>query len=250
MIFVVLLVLLNMMIMAMGYLGMGFQTPENLPWSGPPMPGKLYALSDPALARVVGQKGDAVVAKVAVAPPPVMKVEPQPVKPPEPPPSPPVDEGKFVVQVGSFALNMGAESLIEKLKGEGFLPWVEVVQDRVSLNNVQAGPFKQLEEAKEAEVKLKAGGLQAQVEENWEGYIISLNKSLFLGNAFAEMERARGLGVEILRMVKVEVSLAVNKVFLGPYKTKEKANQMSAKVAELGFSVPVLKTWPLTNDLP
>lgn len=256
------LVILNVAVQAMGWMGKGFATPDNALWPGPVMPGKQFALDDPARARVVGGAAStpAPAEKPKEKPPVVAKAEPAPVKPPpaaapSPPPppipaSPEVTVGKFVVQVGSFALNMGVDSLIEKLKKHGMNPRVETVQDRVSLNNVQAGPFKSLEAAKEAEARLKAGGFPAQVEENWEGFIISLGRHLLLGHALEEKERVRLLGVGPLRMVKTDTDLSVRKILLGPYETKERALTMSAKVAELGIAVPVLKTWPLSNALP
>ncbi|MBF0127003.1 MAG: SPOR domain-containing protein [Magnetococcales bacterium] len=265
-----LLVLLNVLVQGMGFLGLGFKTPEDAIWQGPMMPGKQLPLPDPAGARVVAGVNEPVVAeKPKEPPPPVVKADPPPVKLPPPPPPPPaveppppattppppvqqtpLTEGKFVVQVGSFALNMGVESLLEQMRKAGLNPRVELVQDRVNLNNVQAGPYATLEGAKVAEAKLKAGGMQAQVEENWEGFIISLSKFLLLSHATEELERVKTLGIVPLRIVKVNTDLAVRKVLLGPYDTKEKALKMSAQVAGLGISVPVLKTWPLSNSLP
>ncbi|CAK0762541.1 putative SPOR domain-containing protein [uncultured Gammaproteobacteria bacterium] len=271
-----LLVIANILVQGMGLMGKGFKTPENEIWSGPVLPEKLLLLPDLAGAKVIGS-GNAPLPsdKPHDLPPPVVKPDSLPVKTPSPtpPPSPPslpslplsppstplspspplpaaATEGKFVVQVGSFALNMGVDSLIEQLKKGGMTPHVETVQDRVNLNNVQVGPFVKLELAKEAEAKLKAGGIQAQVEENWEGYLISLGKFMLLGHAVEEMERVKALGVAPLRVVKVGTDLAVRKILLGPFDTKEKALKMSAQVAGLGFSVPVLKTWPLSNTLP
>ncbi|MBF0438838.1 MAG: SPOR domain-containing protein [Magnetococcales bacterium] len=253
-----LLVILNILVQGMGFMGMGFKTPEEAIWPGPVMPGKLLALPDSASARVVGQANAVVEKPKGVVP--VVKVEPAPVAPAPvvapppaaPPPAPPaaVTEGRFVVQVGSYVLNLGVDSLVDQLKTAGLNPRLETVQERVPLNNVQAGPYEQLEMAKEVEAKLKAGGYHVQVEESWEGFILSLNKSVLLSHAVEEMEQVRRLGVTPLRLVKVVTDLAVRKILLGPFDTKEKAMKMSARVAEMGIAVPVLKTWPLTNSLP
>lgn len=248
-----LLVILNLAVVGIRFMGMGFKTPDHELWTGPMMPDKLLPLPDPASARVVGKAVVAVTEKPVTPPPPVAKLEPvvkslPPLVPP--PPAPKVEEGKFVVLIGSFALKMGMDSLMEQLNKEGLKPRIEVVEERVSLNNVQAGPFEQLEQAKEAEAKLKAGGLEAEVEETWEGFIISLSKSLLLSHAFDEMVRIKALGVTTLRMVKVDADLSVRKILLGPFETKEKAIKISSQVAALGIAVPVLKTWPLTDNLP
>ncbi|MBF0182267.1 MAG: SPOR domain-containing protein [Magnetococcales bacterium] len=260
-----LLILSNLLVQGMGYLGLGFRTPENEVWQGPLMPGKQLALPDANSARVVtGDKSEPVAEKpkekpkeeVIKPPPPPETPAPAPTPAPvaEPPPAPlaqpPVTSGKYVVQIGSFALNMGVESLLEQLRKAGFTPRVEQVQDRVNLNNVQAGPYGTLEAAKVAEAKLKAGGMTVQVEESWEGFIISLSKFILLGHATDEVERVKGLGVAPLRIVKVHTDLAVRKVLLGPYETKDKAQKISAQVAGLGIAVPVLKTWPLSSALP
>ncbi|MBF0296658.1 MAG: SPOR domain-containing protein [Magnetococcales bacterium] len=259
-----LLILSNLLVQGMGYLGLGFRTPETELWKGPLMPGKQLPLPDASGARVVtGDKSEPVPEKPKEKPREEVKLPPAPETPPpaptpapapEPPPAPlaqpPVSGGKFVVQIGSFALNMGVESLLEQLRKAGFTPRIEQVQDRVNLNNVQAGPFETLEGAKVAEAKLKAGGMTVQVEESWEGYIISLSKFLLLGHATDELERVKGMGIAPLRIVKVNTDLAVRKVLLGPYETKERAQKVSAQVAGLGIAVPVLKTWPLSSALP
>ncbi|MBF0165663.1 MAG: SPOR domain-containing protein, partial [Magnetococcales bacterium] len=167
-------------------------------------------------------------------------------------PSAPARSGgeQFMVQVGSFALNMGIDSLVEQLTKVGLTPRVETVQEKTSLNSVQVGPFARLDQAKEAEAKLKAGGIKARVEESWEGYVIVLSKSLLLGHAMEELERIKALGATPARLVKVESDLTVRKVLLGPYESKDRALKMSARVAELGIASPVLKTWPLSNALP
>ncbi|MEO5333009.1 MAG: SPOR domain-containing protein [Magnetococcus sp. YQC-5] len=255
------LVVLNILVLGMSWMGKGFKTPENEIWRGPVMPGKLLELSPLPKGEVSATPKPTVtppvekpkVDKPVETPVPVVKQAAVVAKPPPPPVTTtsiaPVS-GKFVVQIGSFALNLGVDSLLEQLTKAGLNPRVEMIQERVSLNNVQAGPYKTLESAKEAEAKLKAGSIKAQVEESWEGYIISLNKSLLLGQAVEELERIRSLGVAPLRVVKVDVDLVVRKVLIGPYESKERAKKMSAEVAAMGFAAPVVKTWPFSNALP
>ncbi|MBF0213599.1 MAG: SPOR domain-containing protein [Magnetococcales bacterium] len=263
-----LLVVMNVLIQGMGFMGMGFKTPEDAIWTGPVMPEKRLALPDAATARVVVQAN--VTPTVESKPPepkpepksepkPEPKSEPKPEPKPEPPkappaplPSAPVGHAgeRYMVQVGSFALNMGVDSLVEQLTRVGLTPRVETVQEKTSLNTVQVGPFSRLDAAKEAEAKLKAGGITARVEESWEGYVIVLGKSLLLGHAMDELERIKALGATPVRLVKMESDLTVRKVLLGPYESKDRALKMSAKVAELGIASPMIKTWPLTNALP
>ncbi|MBF0191771.1 MAG: SPOR domain-containing protein [Magnetococcales bacterium] len=274
-----LLVVLNVLVQGMGFMGMGFKTPENALWPGPVMPDKQLALPDPATARVVAQPTAPAAEKPPepkiepkpepkiepkpepkiepkpepkIEPKPEPKIEPKPEpKPPKPPAAPASVPGEqFMVQVGSFALNMGVDSLVEQLTRVGLTPRVETVQEKTSLNTVQVGPFARLDQAKEAEAKLKAGGITARVEESWEGYVMVLGKSLLLGHAMEELERIKALGAVPARLVKVESDLTVRKVLLGPYESKERARKMSARVAELGIASPVIKTWPLSNALP
>ena len=147
----------------------------------------------------------------------------------------------FFVQVGSFVLDLGVDSLMDRLRAKGMEPHLKTVREQVRLNNVQAGPFPNLEEAKEAETILKAAGMAIQVEETWEGFIISLGQHPLLGYAIQKMESARNLGVKTLRVVKIEVDRPVKKVLIGPYINKDDARRISAKVAKLGLAIPVIQ---------
>ncbi|MBF0108295.1 MAG: SPOR domain-containing protein [Magnetococcales bacterium] len=247
-------------------------TPDTEVWSGPLMPGKRYPLPDIATARVIGEPVGKDAAKATVAARPAMEkpkpevkvLEPVPVPPvkdekKEPPVTPPpaetarpekkvvarVDEehGRYVVQVGSFVLEMGMESLLTRMRENGLEPRVGVKEESVRLNNVQAGPYSRLEDAKVMETVLKSNGYDVAVEETWEGFILSLSRSLLLGFAVHDMEKAQTLGVKPLRMVKIEADMPVKKVFFGPYVSKDEARRMSERVAKLGLAVPVIKSW-------
>ena len=181
--------------------------------------------------------------------PPAAKEPTASVEAPVPASAPaPVAEG-FVVQLGSYVLQMGADSMVQQLQSSGLKPHVLVYREQVRLNNVQAGPFKSLEEAKEAEAKLKAGGVIAETEEIWEGFILSVSKSILLSYAVEDMKKVTSLGVEPVRMVKVEADLPVRKVVLGPYPTKDEATAMSVQASRLGLVVPVIKPY-LPPDEP
>lgn len=254
----------------LGYYSKLFMTPkpEVDLWTGPLMPGKRYGLPELDKARVQGspsQKEEVVAEvkpEVKQLEPSVLEVsvkeeeKPPPPSPPPPLPSPPevkveakgggevVDgQGKFVVQVGNFVLEMGMDSLLTRMRENGMDPQIGVKEESVRLNNVQAGPFRKMEDAKVVETVLKSNGYDVEVEETWEGYIISLSRSLLLGFAAHDMEKAQSLGINPLRMVKTEADMPVKNLFLGPYSSKEEARQVSERIAKLGLAVPVIKAW-------
>ncbi|MEO5329068.1 MAG: SPOR domain-containing protein [Magnetococcus sp. THC-1_WYH] len=233
-------------------------------WTGPLMPGKRYGLPELGQARVLGspEKKSDVAPEVsqevkALAPPPEVLVKEEET-PPAPPPVvvPPevkvetksgldgaVGSGGFVVQVGNFVLEMGTDSLLARMRENGMDPQIGVKEESIRLNNVQAGPFRKMEEAKVMETVLKSNGYDVEVEETWEGYIISLSRSLLLGFAVHDMEKAQSLGITPLRMVKVEADMPVKNLFLGPYSSKDEARRVSERIAKLGLAVPVIKAW-------
>ncbi|MBF0133945.1 MAG: SPOR domain-containing protein [Magnetococcales bacterium] len=238
-------------------------------WTGPLMPGKRYGLPELGQARVLGspEKKSDVAPEVSqevkpqevktLAPPPEVLVKEEE-KPPAPPPVvvPPevkveaksgldgaVGSGGFVVQVGNFVLEMGTDSLLARMRENGMDPQIGVKEESIRLNNVQAGPFRKMEEAKVMETVLKSNGYDVEVEETWEGYIISLSRSLLLGFAVHDMEKAQSLGITPLRMVKVEADMPVKNLFLGPYSSKDEARRVSERIAKLGLAVPVIKAW-------
>ncbi|MBF0620737.1 MAG: SPOR domain-containing protein [Magnetococcales bacterium] len=239
-------------------------------WTGPQMPGKAMALPGRPEGVVTAEAKPAPEQKkrqipapagmeqkvVAKQPPAPVEIPKQPklaavarrspiIQPPDtilPKESTMVGRG-YVVQVGSFVLKMGAHSLSQRLEYHGMKPRTEESRELVQLNSVQAGPFSDFDEAKQAEGVLKAGGMDALVEETWEGYIITLSKSFLLGYAVQDMEQAKDLGVNRVRMVKVETDLPVRKVLLGPFPDHEKAREVSVAVTRLGLAVPVIQKW-------
>ncbi|MEO5341625.1 MAG: SPOR domain-containing protein [Magnetococcus sp. MYC-9] len=210
-------------------------TNQEAVWVGPPMPGKRLALADIAQAKVI------------VGGPPLAeqgggKADKKPVeKSKAVETKPPVDRNEYIVQVGGFLLELGANAMVEQLRKGGFDPWVESAQELVRLNDVQAGPFASQKDAKEAEAQLKAVGITAKVEETWEGFVISLSRNFALGDALQELEKAQGLGLRLVRLAKVDEERSVRKVCVGPFPSKEKAKEVSARVAKIGLTVPVIK---------
>ncbi|MEO5366437.1 MAG: SPOR domain-containing protein [Magnetococcus sp. WYHC-3] len=252
-------------------------------WIGPLMPGKVLPLTPrpdslvlqaaapdatdakavpsapaappPAVAPAENPVVPAVVAKAA-PPPPVVAPKPPAASPPPapaapaPPPAavPPVaaeGSGAYWVQLGSFVRPFGAETLAQKLRNLGFDPVLETAEEAVKLNEVQAGPYNSLEEAKEAEIKLKAGGLDANAAETWQGqFVVRIGQYMMLAAGAEEMERAEALGVRELRMVKVDSSRRMTKVMVGPFERKEAAREAAARLDETGQVTPVIVRAP------
>lgn len=196
--------------------------------------------SDKALAAAAAKKPLPKTATPVPDPREKPKTAPQPVA--QAVPQPRMESG-YIVQAGDFVLKMGTDTLVKRLKDHGMTPFVEGEVDMVLLNSVQAGPFATLEAAKEAEVKMKAAGQDAVVSDTWEGYVVTLGKFYLLGYAMQAMENAERLNVKPMRMIKIEVPLEVQKVYLGPFPTREKAKELSARIAQLGLAVPVIKEW-------
>lgn len=203
-------------------------------WRGPPMPGKRFLLPDIALAKEV--------ASLAVSPPAEPVVEKKAEVKAKPAAAPSSGKVGYVVQSGGF-LDLGTNVLMDRLQKGGLEPWIETTQEVIRLNDVQAGPYGSLKDAKEAEAQLRAAGIASKVEETWEGFILSLSRSAILGEAMQELEKAKSLGLSAVRLAKVEEERAVRRVSVGPFPSKEKAKEISARVAKIGLTVPVIKEW-------
>lgn len=211
-------------------------------WRGPPIPGRAMALSDRSLAF------DAT-GVIEGSPLPASETPSAPVKTVTPPAQKKQTEesssgsaGGFVVYAGTF-FDLGVNVAMERLRKIGLEPWEELAQEMVSVNDVQAGPYASREEAKEAEAQLRAAGVTAKAVETWEGFVISLSQIISLGDAVQEMEKARALGLSTVRLMKIESERSVRKIYVGPFSTKTKAKEISARVAKLGLAVPVIKDW-------
>jgi cell division septation protein DedD len=214
---------------------------ERTLWEGPLMPGKLFPLPDPSMAKIISTAGvrqapkedekpqELVVAEKAEAPPVVEK--------------PVVITKKFIVQVGHFATESGVVPLVESLQYKGYNPKVRVMVQKTQLNNVQAGPYKSLEMARESEVKLRAVGRNVWVESSKQGYIINLKETINLAPALKEMERVEALDVTPLRLIKVDAFEPAHTVYMGPFNSKEKAAEVYERMGSIGLAIPKIKDW-------
>jgi cell division septation protein DedD len=203
-------------------------TSQNDIWYGPPITGRRLALADPRIKEA----------------PPLPVVQPVvPVVKSKPAQAIDLDaKGEFIVQTGGF-FDQGIDTVLERLRKGGLEPWVQTGREKVKVNSLQAGPYTNKKELKEAEAQLKAVGITAKVEETWEGSVIVLGRSYALGEALQEMENIRSKGVHMLRLVKVEEERSVSRVCVGPYPSKAKATEAGARVAKLSLTVPLIKEW-------
>ncbi|ABK43987.1 Sporulation domain protein [Magnetococcus marinus MC-1] len=231
-------------------------------WKGPnPVVARAMALPERMLVELEGmgerpKRAD----KPVEAKPPV--VESKPVEPRMPPPSMvnsmpktppkplvPVAGSQYIVQVGSFVYEFGAGQLLERLQSRGYESTVLEAVEMVTLNQVQAGPYDDLEAAKESEVKLMAGGFRVTIEKNWQGLIIPVGESMQLGDAISIMDKAEQLYVRPLRVVKIESTQKLYKVVMGPYKDEAEAKGVASRLADLGMTSPLIKIWYGGTDL-
>ncbi|MEG3640957.1 SPOR domain-containing protein [Magnetococcus sp. PR-3] len=179
-------------------------------------------------------------------PPPAMVRQP---RKPLPKPPTPIAGSQYIVQVGSFVYEFGAGQLVERLKQRGYEASVLEATETVVLNQVQAGPYEDLESAKENELKLRAGGFRVDIEKNWQGLIIPVGESMRLGYAIDIMDKAERLYVRPLRLVKAESAQNLYKVVMGPYREESEAQQMAARLSSLGRTSPLIKIWYGGGDL-
>lgn len=227
-------------------------------WTGEPLSGKPLALTELVEDKVVAPPKNGrepapgetkettksseaplseVMAKTPSSEPPPVKLETSASE------APPGVKKAFTVQAGSFILDQGVDSLMERLREKGMKPYVETVVEPIRLNAVQAGPYKELEDAREAEARLKAAGMAFSMEKSGGAFIISLSQSPLLRWAVEDLDKARDLGVKMLRVVKVGVNRPVKKVLVGPFATESRAEVIRARVEKLGGAVPIVREW-------
>lgn len=211
-------------------------------WRGPPIPGRQMALSDRSLAFDATSITGALPLPGADKPPIPEAAPVKAVTPKKQEESSSGGADGFVVHAGTF-YDLGINVAMERLRKIGLEPWEESTQEMVLVNDVQAGPYATREEAKEAEAQLKAAGVVVKAVETWEGFVISLSQIIPLGEAVQEMKKAQALGLSPVRLMKIESERSVRKIYVGPFQTKTKAKEVSARVAKLGLAVPVIKDW-------
>ncbi|MBF0380841.1 MAG: SPOR domain-containing protein [Magnetococcales bacterium] len=226
-------------------------------WDGPLMTEKLYQLPDPATAKIVNtgikkkRRKNIETQQLVVEQP--AKTTPEASAPSE---DPYVEEEyeeeeeeevtypkKFIVQVGQFMSESGVDSLIKNMQNRGYYPKVSVIKQKSYLNNVQAGPYATVEAARESEVKLRANGKVVKVESSEDGYIISLSKSSKLSPALTSMQRYDAMGIAPLRLVKAAQFKPVKSVYMGPYNSRQKAEEVKTRMAGISMAIPVVHEW-------
>ncbi|MBF0453705.1 MAG: SPOR domain-containing protein [Magnetococcales bacterium] len=210
-------------------------------WEGALMPGKRFALPDPATAKIVQATGERIVPAQANKPQ-QLKVA-KPVVASKAPVKPAVVSSKFIVHLGQFTSKEGVAPLVDRLRNQGYNPRVRAIEEKVLRNSVQAGPFSSLESAREAEVKLRASGLDVWVTPGEEGYVIPLVETINLSDAIFEMDRIEAMGVSPLKLIKVEAKEQIHMVFMGPYNSKAKAQEVSDRMSTIGLAIPKIESW-------
>ncbi|MBF0445611.1 MAG: SPOR domain-containing protein [Magnetococcales bacterium] len=243
---VVVLVVLNIVVFFSG----SSVDDEKTIWDGPLMTEKLYQLPDPATAKIINP-GIRITRKKTV--------ETQQLVPPSDAtataistPSSTASEDKedvvygkkkYIVQVGQFLTDSGVDSLVKNMQDRGYYPKVSVIQQKSYLNNVQAGPYRSVEAAREAEVKLRANGKDLKVETSDEGYVISLSKTAKLSTALANMEKYDMMGIAPLRLVKAAKFKPVKSVYMGPYNSEAKAEEVKTRMVGISLAIPLVQEW-------
>ncbi len=215
---------------------------ERTLWEGPLMPTKLFPLPDPSTAKIIGlNKAARAVPKDEDQPKKLVIEEKEaPKKELEKVVMPAV---RYVVQVGQLTNEAGIKPLVDSLRSKGYAPKVRVLQQKTHMNNVQAGPYKLLEQAREAEAKLRAIGMDVWIDTSDQGYIISLTKTLMLAPALQDMKRFAAMTIDPLRLVKVEKYEPVHSVFMGPFNSKRKAYEVEERMARVDLVVPKIMEW-------
>lgn len=99
----------------------------------------------------------AVIAAAPVAPLPAAETTPEPAKPVVLPPPPPVAGKSWAVQLGTFASQANAASVVKDMHGKGYEAFVMPVKSaKGTLYRVRIGPMKDREAAAEALRKVTA----------------------------------------------------------------------------------------------
>ncbi|MBF0194241.1 MAG: SPOR domain-containing protein [Magnetococcales bacterium] len=242
---VVVLAVLNIVMFLSG----GSSDEERAVWDGPLMTEKLFQLPDPSTAKIINTSRRKAKKK---------KIETQQLVTTDLPETTDLSDAgmaadeddeiaytktKYVVQVGQFLTDSGVNSIIKTLQDRGYYPKVQVIQQKSFLNNVQAGPYASKEAARESEVKLRANGKNVKVETSEEGYFISLSKTARLSPALENMEKYDAMGIAPLRLIKAAQFKPVKSVYMGPYNSKIKAEEVKTRMAGISLAIPLVQEW-------
>ncbi|MBF0447007.1 MAG: SPOR domain-containing protein [Magnetococcales bacterium] len=211
-------------------------------WEGPLMPKKYFPLPDISMAKIIDATGIRIRPKEASLPAKLEMAKKIPTSDPVTPPSA-IDRSKYIVQLGEFDNQAGVDVLVAAMKARGYDPKVNRIQKPGHMNEVQAGPFINLEQARRAEVLLRASGMDVWVDRTEQGHVISLTKSENLFSAMAVMERVKALEISPLKLIKVASDAGTFQVFMGPYNSKEKADEVFERMESISLTEAKIEKW-------
>jgi cell division protein FtsN len=144
--------------------------------------------------------------------------------------------GKYFIQFGQFINKKNAYNLIRSLKNNGFSPSNTLVKEAVNMYRVYAGKFSELKMAREAIIDLKNEGINARLKSIKDNLYTLQTGSFYLkSNAVKLRYKMSELGFTT-GIVRVPITMDVNKVYIGFFKTRRDAALYQQKLAEQGFS--------------
>ncbi len=144
--------------------------------------------------------------------------------------------GKYYIQFGQFVIKKDADNLIRSLKNKGFSPSNTLVKNAVNMYRVYAGKFSELIMAREAIIDLENEGINATLKSATDNLYTLQTGSFYLKkNAEKLRDKMSELGLTT-RIVRVPLTMDVNKVYIGFFKTRRDAALYQQKLAVQGFS--------------
>tara|TARA_B100000959_G_C14985597_1_gene625447 strand:+ start:1838 stop:2950 length:1113 start_codon:yes stop_codon:yes gene_type:complete len=146
------------------------------------------------------------------------------------------ESGKYYIQFGQFVIKKNAVNLIRSLKNKGFPASKSMVKSTVNMYRVYAGKFSESKMAREAIIDLENEGINARLKSVTDTlYTIQTGSFYLKRNAEALSDKIAELGL-ITRTVRVPMTVDVNKVYIGYFKTRRNAALYQEKLAAQGFS--------------
>ena len=144
--------------------------------------------------------------------------------------------GKYFIQFGQFINKKNAYNLIRSLKNNGFSPSNTLVKEAVNMYRVYAGKFSELKMAREAIIDLENEGINARLKSVKDNIYTLQTGSFYLkSNAVKLRYKMSELGFTT-GIVRVPMTMDVNKVYIGFFKTRRDAALYQRKLSVQGFS--------------
>ncbi|HJN02553.1 MAG: SPOR domain-containing protein [Nitrospinota bacterium] len=144
--------------------------------------------------------------------------------------------GKYYIQFGHFVIKKNADNLIRSLKNNGFSPSNTLVKEAVNMYRVYAGKFSELKMAREAIIDLENEGINARLKSVKDNIYTLQTGSFYLkSNAVKLRYKMSELGFTT-GIVRVPMTMDVNKVYIGFFKTRRDAALYQRKLSVQGFS--------------